>query len=82
MPIPSFENLEVVHHILEQLEKPPTLIEFVTDRLGHDRRYAIDSSKVRNQLSWKPIHDVRTGLTETVNWYRDNAAWWQPLLSR
>ncbi len=78
----ELENLQVVHHILEQLGKPPTLIEFVTDRLGHDRRYAIDSSKIRNQLDWKPIHDVRTGLTETVNWYRDNAAWWQPLLDR
>ncbi len=78
----ELENLQVVHHILEQLEKPPTLIEFVTDRLGHDRRYAIDSSKIRTQLDWKPIHDVRTGLTETIDWYRDNAPWWQPLLDR
>jgi dTDP-glucose 4,6-dehydratase len=78
----ELENLQVVHHILEQLGKPPTLIKFVTDRLGHDRRYAIDSSKIRDQLAWKPIHDVRAGLTETVDWYRHNTAWWQPLLAR
>ncbi len=78
----ELENLEVVHHILDHLGKPPTLIEFVTDRLGHDRRYAIDSSKIQKQLGWKPIHDARAGITETIDWYRDNTAWWQPLLSR
>lgn len=78
----ELENLEVVHHILDQLGKPPTLIEFVTDRLGHDRRYAIDSSKIQKQLGWKPIHEARAGITETIEWYRANEAWWQPLLSR
>ncbi len=78
----ELENLEVVHHILEHLGKPPTLIEFVTDRLGHDRRYAIDSSKIRNELGWKPIHEVRTGLSETIDWYRDHRDWWLPLLKK
>ncbi len=78
----ELENLEVVHHILEHLGKPATLIEFVTDRLGHDRRYAIDSSKIQQQLGWKPLHEARAGITETIEWYRDHPAWWQPLLSR
>ena len=75
-------NLEVVKLILKKLDKPETLISFVTDRLGHDRRYAIDSSFSQRELSWKPRHNFERGLAETIQWYIDNQSWWQPLLER
>jgi dTDP-glucose 4,6-dehydratase len=75
-------NLEVVKLILKKLDKRETLISFVTDRLGHDRRYAIDSSFSQRELSWKPRHNFERGLAETIQWYIDNQAWWQPLLER
>jgi len=75
-------NLEVVKLILKKLDKPETLISFVTDRLGHDRRYAIDSSFSQRELSWKPRQNFERGLAETIQWYIDNQAWWQPLLER
>ena len=75
-------NLEVVKLILKKLDKPETLISFVTDRLGHDRRYAIDSSFSQRELSWKPRHNFERGLADTIQWYIDNQAWWQPLLER
>jgi dTDP-glucose 4,6-dehydratase len=75
-------NLEVVKLILSQLGKPESLISFVTDRLGHDRRYAIDSSLTKKELNWKPRHDFRKGLQETIEWYRRNQSWWEPLLDR
>ncbi len=75
-------NLEVVKLILDKLGKPHTLISYVTDRLGHDRRYAIDSSFAERELKWKPLHDFREGLEATIDWYLENRAWWQPLLER
>jgi dTDP-glucose 4,6-dehydratase len=57
------------------------LIEFVTDRPGHDVRYAIDASKIRNELGWRPRHSFEDGLRETVRWYLDNRAWWQRVMS-
>src|SRR6266699_3548090 len=75
-------NLEVVKLILKKLGKPETLISFVTDRLGHDRRYAIDSSFSERELNWKPRHNFEEGLVETIQWYIDNQSWWQPLLER
>jgi dTDP-glucose 4,6-dehydratase len=75
-------NLEVVKLILKKLRKPETLISFVTDRLGHDRRYAIDSSFSKRELNWKPRHNFEEGLAETIQWYSDNQSWWQPLLER
>jgi dTDP-glucose 4,6-dehydratase len=75
-------NLEVVKLILEKLGKPPSLISFVTDRLGHDRRYAIDSSFAQRELKWKPRHDFSEALRSTVDWYLNNRDWWQPLLER
>ena len=56
------------------------LITFVTDRPGHDHRYAIDASKIRNQLGWRPSVGFEEGLTQTVQWYLANQAWWQPLV--
>ena len=75
-------NMEVVKLILDKLGKPHSLISFVTDRLGHDRRYAIDSSFALQELKWKPLHDFRAGLESTIDWYLANRAWWQPLLER
>lgn len=78
----ELKNIEVVELILEALGKPRDLITYVTDRLGHDRRYAIDSAKLRNELDWKPIHTPHQGIRETVQWYLDNQAWWEKILAR
>lgn len=78
----ELENLEVVRMILDRLKKPHELIQFVPDRLGHDRRYAIDSSRIRNELSWKPVHRPEQGIAETIDWYVDNRSWWEKLLAR
>jgi dTDP-glucose 4,6-dehydratase len=75
-------NLDVVKLILDRLGKPHSLISYVTDRLGHDRRYAIDSSFAQQELQWKPLHDFREGLESTIDWYLNNRDWWQPLLER
>jgi dTDP-glucose 4,6-dehydratase len=75
-------NIEVVKLILDRLGKPHTLISYVTDRLGHDRRYAIDSSFAQRELGWKPLHDFREGLESTIDWYLQHQDWWQPLLER
>jgi dTDP-glucose 4,6-dehydratase len=68
--------------ILKKVGKPESLISFVPDRLGHDRRYAIDSSFAQRELKWKPRMNFEEGLAETVQWYIDNPSWWQPLLER
>jgi dTDP-glucose 4,6-dehydratase len=75
-------NLDLVKMILKKLGKPETLISFVTDRLGHDRRYAIDSSFAQCELKWKPQKDFKEGVDATIQWYIDNQSWWQPLLER
>jgi len=75
-------NLEVVKLILEKLGKPENLISFVTDRLGHDRRYAIDSSFAHRELNWKLRHTPREGIASTVDWYLENQSWWEELLER
>jgi dTDP-glucose 4,6-dehydratase len=66
--------------ILNKLGKPQSLVSFVKDRLGHDRRYAIDSSFAHKQLKWKPRKDFKESLEDTIQWYIDNQSWWQPLL--
>src|SRR5579871_1202910 len=74
------ENMEVVRRILDLTAASPDLVRHVEDRPGHDRRYAVDSSKVR-ALGWAPAHRFEDGLKETVDWYRDNRAWWEPIKS-
>ncbi len=69
------ENLRVVTTILDTLGKPHSLIEHVEDRPGHDRRYAIDASRIRAELGWEPRTDFDTGIAETVHWYLENAKW-------
>jgi dTDP-glucose 4,6-dehydratase len=78
----EMENIAVVELILETLGKPRELISYVTDRLGHDRRYAIDSTKIQSELGWKPLHTPREGIRQTVQWYLDNREWWEPLLAK
>ncbi|MDG2240319.1 MAG: dTDP-glucose 4,6-dehydratase [Longimicrobiales bacterium] len=70
-------NLDVVTEVLRALDKPAGRIEHVTDRLGHDRRYAIDTTKAREELEWSPSVAFPAGLRETVAWYIDNASWWR-----
>lgn len=69
------ENINVVRSILLSLEKPESLIKYVTDRLGHDRRYAIDPSKAETELGWKPQVTWEDGLARTIAWYQDNQPW-------
>jgi dTDP-glucose 4,6-dehydratase len=78
----ELKNIDVVKLILAQLGKPESLISYVKDRPGHDRRYAIDSSKVHRTLGWKPRHRPEQGIRETVDWYLANRAWWEPLRGR
>ena len=74
-------NLEVVKTILKALDKPESLIEFVTDRPGHDLRYAIDPTKLETELGWKPKYTFETGIKQTIQWYLDNKEWWQNIIS-
>lgn len=74
-------NLEVVKTILKQLGKPESLITFVTDRPGHDMRYAIDPAKIHRELGWLPQTKFEDGIKKTIDWYLDNKEWWQNILS-
>jgi dTDP-glucose 4,6-dehydratase len=78
----ELRNIDVVELVLGALHKPVTLIEYVADRLGHDRRYAIDSSKIRGELDWKPLKEARSGIGETIQWYLDHESWWRPILEK
>jgi dTDP-glucose 4,6-dehydratase len=71
------KNLEVIRSILLHLGKGENLIKFVPDRPGHDRRYAIDSSKLRNEIGWKPLYGFESALLQTIDWYRRNEWWWK-----
>jgi dTDP-glucose 4,6-dehydratase len=73
-------NLEVTQEILDRLGKPGDLIRYVADRPGHDRRYAVDCTKVKS-LGWEPRTAFEDGLRHTVDWYRDNPAWWRAIKS-
>jgi dTDP-glucose 4,6-dehydratase len=72
-------NLSVAKTILDCLKKPHSLIKFVADRPGHDRRYAIDFSKIRKELGWEPRVSFEEGMKETVEWYRTHREWWQKI---
>ena len=75
------ENIEIVKLILKELDKPESLIKFVKDRLGHDRRYAIDSTKISEELGWKPKYTFETGIVETIHWYLNNQDWMEKVKS-
>ena len=74
-------NLDVVKTVLRELGKPESLITFVTDRPGHDRRYAIDPSKIHAELGWLPRTKFDDGIHQTVQWYLDNRQWWEHILA-
>jgi dTDP-glucose 4,6-dehydratase len=73
-------NIEIVKLILSKLGKDESLIEYVEDRLGHDRRYAIDSSKIKNELGWSPKYNFANAMEKTINWYLDNKIWWEKII--
>jgi sigma-E processing peptidase SpoIIGA len=75
------QNIEIVKLILKELGKSESLIKFVKDRLGHDRRYAIDSTKITEELGWKPKYTFETGIVETIHWYLDNQDWMEKVKS-
>ncbi|RTR36402.1 dTDP-glucose 4,6-dehydratase [Robertmurraya yapensis] len=74
-------NVEIVKTILKQLEKSESLIKYVKDRPGHDRRYAIDATKLRTELGWKPKYNFDTGIEQTIEWYLNNREWWENIIS-
>lgn len=74
-------NLEVVKTILKELGKPESLITYVTDRKGHDMRYAIDPTKIRQDLGWEPTTMFDEGIKRTIRWYLENKEWWENIIS-
>jgi dTDP-glucose 4,6-dehydratase len=75
------KNIDVVKTILKELGKPESLIEHVEDRKGHDRRYAIDPTKIHDELGWLPTTKFEEGIKRTIKWYLDNRSWWQNILN-
>ena len=74
-------NIEVVKTILKELDKPESLITYVTDRKGHDMRYAIDPTKIHNELGWLPATKFEEGIKRTIKWYLDNTQWWEKIIN-
>jgi len=75
----DISNIEIIKMIINLMGKNEDVIEFVKDRAGHDRRYSVDWSKIKNDLNWKPSVNIEEGLNKTIKWYQDNQDWWQPL---
>ncbi len=76
----EMKNIDIVKLICAELGKPESLITHVTDRKGHDMRYAIDPTKIHNELGWLPETMFKDGIKKTIRWYLDNQAWWQPII--
>jgi dTDP-glucose 4,6-dehydratase len=74
-------NIEIVKLVLKTLGKSESEIQYVTDRPGHDRRYAINSNKIKNELGWQPDHTFETAIQETIDWYLTNEKWWKEIIS-
>ncbi|MDO3680753.1 dTDP-glucose 4,6-dehydratase [Paenibacillus ehimensis] len=74
-------NIQIVKTILSELGKSDDLIQFVKDRPGHDRRYAIDASKITKELGWTPKYNFESGIKETIQWYLQNQAWWERIIN-
>ena len=78
----EINNFQLIRRILKIMDKDENMLEFVKDRLGHDRRYAIDWTKAFNQLGYEPQFDLDTYLEKTIHWYQDNEWWWKKLLEK
>ena len=74
-------NIQIIKLILQHLGKSEDLIQYVKDRPGHDRRYAIDSSKIKNELGWKPQYTFEQAIINTIEWYVNNKEWWEKIIS-
>jgi dTDP-glucose 4,6-dehydratase len=77
----EWKNIDIVKLVLKHLNKPESLITFVKDRLGHDRRYAIDPSKLKVELKWEPAHTFERGIGDTISWFVKNEQWWQRVMT-
>jgi dTDP-glucose 4,6-dehydratase len=77
----EWKNIDIVELILKHLGKPESLITFVKDRPGHDRRYAMDATKITNELTWTPAYTFEKGIEETVHWYVNNQSWWKRVMT-
>lgn len=75
----DLNNLDIAKDVVKQMGFAEDRIEFVTDRKGHDRRYAVDWTKMKNELGWEPKHGFSDWLSKTIQWYKDNEWWWKPL---
>ncbi|MDR2554665.1 MAG: dTDP-glucose 4,6-dehydratase [Fibromonadaceae bacterium] len=78
----EWKNIDIARELVKIMGLGEEQIEFVTDRLGHDFRYAIDATRIRKELGWEPKYTFSTGLPETVKWYKENETWWKPLKDR
>jgi len=77
----EMRNIDIIKLICKELHKPETLITFVTDRKGHDMRYAIDPTKIHNEFGWLPTTDFKTGIKKTIDWYLTHHEWWEEIIS-
>ena len=75
------ENVDIIIYILDKLNKPRSLIKYVKDRQGHDRRYAMDFSKINAETGFLPKYNIEKGINSTINWYKKNESWWRKILS-
>jgi dTDP-glucose 4,6-dehydratase len=78
----EMRNIDIVKRICKELGKPESLITYVEDRKGHDRRYAIDPTKIHNELGWLPKTRFKDGIKETIQWYLENRDWWEQILDK
>ena len=77
----EMRNIDIVKLICKELGKPESLITYVADRKGHDMRYAIDSTKLQNELGWRPETQFAIGIKKTIEWYLANKSWWQDIIN-
>ena len=77
----EWKNIDIVRLILDGLHKPESLITYVRDRPGHDRRYAIDATRIKTELGWEPSHAFENGIRETITWYVKNERWWRRVMT-
>ena len=78
----EMKNIDIVKLICRELGKPEELITYVEDRKGHDRRYAIDPSKIHRELGWLPETSFAEGIKKTINWYLNHQEWWRPIVEK